>query len=291
MTLARSISSLTSSPSTVSRNGGTETIRLQGTASQSVEFKPGTLFLQGPQVGALSSQSLSARASWILDPILVDIQTGLPAGSRSASVMSDEPNGGNPSTLATFAVVATPTVTSVTSAPVNAILGTDETVTFTLNFSQTLTMAGGIPTLLLNDGGTATDTTGSDTSALTLYCIESTGQNTADLTITGSRLNGAAIQHGAGTSAYPTGAAVNPVGFLQIDTATPTPPSTPDLLTAMDSGLSHTDNITNIASPTFSGTGENGATVALFDGSVAIGTATVTGGTWSVIPTTALTEG
>ena len=40
-------------------------------------------------------------------------------------------------------------------------------MTLTLNLSEAVTVAGGTPTLTLNDGGTATYTGGSGTSALT----------------------------------------------------------------------------------------------------------------------------
>ena len=76
-----------------------------------------------------------------------------------------------------------------------------------------------------------------------------------------------------------------------VDTVAPSAPSTPDLLAASDSGVSNTDNITNVVRPTFSGTGENGATVTLRDGITLIGTGMVTGGAWSITAITALTKG
>ena len=44
-----------------------------------------------------------------------------------------------------------------------------------------MTVAGGTPTLTLNDGGTATYTGGSGTSALTFSYTVGAGQNTPDL--------------------------------------------------------------------------------------------------------------
>ena len=101
--------------------------------------------------------------------------------------------------------------------------------------------------------------------------------------------------HSIGAKA--TDGAGNVSGFsnlinVTIDTAAPLAPSTPDLQAASDTGTSSTDNITNVAKPVFTGTGENGATVTLLDGGVAIGTGTVNGsGTWQITATTALTEG
>ncbi len=67
--------------------------------------------------------------------------------------------------------------------------------------------------------------------------------------------------------------------------------SAPTLAPASDSGIQG-DNITNVGLPTITGSGVNGATVTLLDGTTPIGTGTVAAdGTWSVTATTALTEG
>src|SRR5690606_26604856 len=77
-----------------------------------------------------------------------------------------------------------------------------------------------------------------------------------------------------------------------LDTQVPSAPSTPELATASDSGVSNTDGITNDNTPTFSGTAEAGSTVTLYDtdGTTVLGTGTATGGSWS-ITTNALGEG
>ncbi|QPH37832.1 Ig-like domain-containing protein [Pedobacter endophyticus] len=68
-------------------------------------------------------------------------------------------------------------------------------------------------------------------------------------------------------------------------------PSTPILAAASDSGNSNTDKITNVTLPTFSGTAEAASTVKLYEGATLLGTATATGGSWSITLTTALTAG
>ena len=65
----------------------------------------------------------------------------------------------------------------------------------------TVNTTGGIPTLTLNDGGTATYAGGSGTSALTFSYTVAAGQNTAALAATAVNLNGAAITDGAGNAA------------------------------------------------------------------------------------------
>ena len=61
-------------------------------------------------------------------------------------------------------------------------------MTLTLNLSEAVTVAGGTPTLTLNDGGTATYTGGSGTNALTFSYTVAAGQNTADLAVTAVNL-------------------------------------------------------------------------------------------------------
>ena len=57
-----------------------------------------------------------------------------------------------------------------------------------------MTVAGGTPTLSLNDGGTASYTGGSGSTALTFSCTVAAGQNTADLAVTAFNLNGATVR-------------------------------------------------------------------------------------------------
>ena len=95
-------------------------------------------------------------------------------------------------------------------------------MTLTLNLSEAVTVAGGTPTLTLNDGGTATYSGGSGTNALTFSYTVGAGQNTPDLTVTAVNLNSASVTDGAGNAANLTGAVTNPAGTLQIDTTAPT---------------------------------------------------------------------
>ena len=71
-------------------------------------------------------------------------------------------------------------------------------------------------------------------------------------------------------------------------------PSAPDMTPATDTGASQSDNITNIASPTFTGVRglPNANTFKLYVDDVANGTATVAGnGTYALTPATPLAEG
>src|SRR6185295_13964916 len=111
-------------------------------------------------------------------------------------------------------------------------------VTLTLNMSEVVTVSGGVPTLLLNNGGTATYSGGSGSAALTFSYMVNPGDDTSDLTVTGASLNGATVSDGAGNSADLSGATINPAGILQIDTVARTVPS----VAASGSGIDGSGN-------------------------------------------------
>ena len=94
-------------------------------------------------------------------------------------------------------------------------LDAGKVVTLTVNLSEVVTVAGGTPTLTLNDGGTASYTSGSGTNALVFSYTVGAGQNTADLTVTAFNANNATITDGAGNAATMTGAVTKPAGTLQ----------------------------------------------------------------------------
>ena len=84
-----------------------------------------------------------------------------------------------------------------------------------------MTVAGGTPTLTLNDGGTATYSGGSGTNALTFSYTVAAGQNTSALAATAINLNSATITDGAGNAANLSLTGLTQSG-PQIDTTTPT---------------------------------------------------------------------
>ena len=120
-----------------------------------------------------------------------------------------------------------PTVTSVTTSGPgidgsgNGDLNAGHVVTLTVNLSEAVTVAGGTPTLSLNNGGTASYTGGTGTALSFSYTVGA-GQDTGDLAVTSFNLNGATLQDAASNSANLSGAVTNPAGTLQIDTTAPT---------------------------------------------------------------------
>ena len=138
-------------------------------------------------------------------------------------------------------------------------------------------------------------------ATVTLYDSDGTtvlGANVADgsgnWTITGSALSqGVHTLKAKETDLAGNVSAASPALSVTIDTAAAAP-SAPDLTAASDSGVSNTDNITNVTTPTFAGSGaEAGATVTLYDtnGTTVLGTAVANGsGNWT-ITSSALSQG
>ena len=167
-----------------------------------------------------------------------------------------------------------PTVASVTASGSGIINGSGDlnaghVVTLTLTMSEAVTVAGGTPTLTLNDGGTATYTGETAGNALAFSYTVMTGQNTPDLTASGLNLNGATIIDTAGNNANFT-TLPTPLGTLQIDTTPPAPP------------VISTDTVNPNKSVTLTGTAEANSTITVYDWQGALGqTHANTGGAWS----------
>ncbi len=132
-----------------------------------------------------------------------------------------------------------------------------------------MTVAGGTPTLTLNDGGTATYSGGSGTTALTFSYTVGAGQNTSALTATTVNLNSASVTDGAGNAANLSLSGLSQNG-PQIDTTAPAAP------------LIANDTINGNSSVTLSGTAAANNSIAVFDGSTELGAAAANGsGVWS----------
>ena len=82
--------------------------------------------------------------------------------------------------------------------------------------------------------------------------------------------------------------AASQVLAITIDTTAPAAPPAPALAAASDSGASNSDRLTNITTPTITGTAEAGSLVTLYDtdGTTVLGTTVATGGVWSITSST-----
>ena len=110
-------------------------------------------------------------------------------------------------------------VTGVTASPSDAIIGAGAAITLILALSEPVLVdeSGGAPTLALNNGGVATYASGSGTSSLVFDYTVGAGQNVADLAVTAASLNSGTVSDQAGNPADLSGAAVNPIGTIDIE--------------------------------------------------------------------------
>ena len=114
-----------------------------------------------------------------------------------------------------------PVVGSVAATPWSDNPNLAGTIILTLNMSEAVTVAGGIPTLTLDDGGTAYYTGGSGTNALTFGYAVAAGQKARDPEVTAVNLNSARVTDGAGNTANLAGAITNLVTNYDVSNAAP----------------------------------------------------------------------
>ena len=93
-----------------------------------------------------------------------------------------------------------PYISQVRALPSSGDEGVGKTITLTVSFSHRV-FVNGTPTLSLNDGGTATYSGGSGTSALTFsYTVGATNSSVAALAVTGANLKAGAPAGGTGVT-------------------------------------------------------------------------------------------
>src|SRR5260221_453617 len=100
----------------------------------------------------------------------------------------------------------------------NGYLNAGHVVTLTVAMSEVVTVAGGIPTLSLNNGGTASYTGGSGSNALTFIFFLMIRRPPRSTLFPYTTLFRSTVSDPAGNNANVTGAVSNPTGLLQIDT-------------------------------------------------------------------------
>ena len=135
-------------------------------------------------------------------PTLGITQVNLPNGATVKDAAGNAANlAGAVTTFPGLSIDPPPLVVSVSESPSTGNLHAGNTVTLTLGLNDVVTVAGGVPTLTLNDGGTATYIGGSGTNALMFSYTVAGGQNTVGLAASAVNLNGATIVDGAGNAA------------------------------------------------------------------------------------------
>ncbi len=209
------------------------------------------------------------------------------AGADSTILVADL--SGNSVTVSNVPNLA---VSSV-SVPANGTYAIGQNLDYTVNFSTPMNVVttNGTPYLTLTLGSSTVHAayfSGTGGTALVFrYTIVSGDSDSDGVSLNNNiTLNGGVIKDadgnpaGNGTQVQFTGSTAT--GVL-VDGIAPAAPSAPDLIAASDSGLSNTDNITKVTTPTFTGTAEANSTVTLYNSSIPLGTTTVNeSGLWSI---------
>ncbi|ALG73044.1 hypothetical protein VY88_14300 [Azospirillum thiophilum] len=239
---------------------------LSGTA----EANSTIVLYDGPTAfGTVQADSLG---NWSL------LSPSLSAGSHSLTAQATD-LAGNSST-STALVVTIDTAAAMPSLDLSAASDTGVTGDRLTNDSTPditgTTEAGGFVSLY--EGSTLRGTTTADGTGLWTITSGQMGNGTHTLTARG--------MDAAGNTSDLSSAVV-----ITIDTVVPNAPTGVTLAPSSDSGASNTDRLTNIATPTLSGSAEANSTVTLYSGATAVGTATAGGnGGWTVT-TASLADG
>jgi hypothetical protein len=214
------------------------------------------------------------------------MSTALSEGGHTISATATDAAGNVGPSSSGLAVDIDTTASTLSISSDVSQLKIGETATITFTFSEdpgsTFTWDGSTGDIAVS-GGTLGAISGSGlVRTATFTPTAATDNGTASITVASATYTDAAGNDG--------GAGTTP--SLHFDTLAPNAPSTPDLSAGSDSGMSSTDNLTSVTTPTFIGTAESGSTVTLYDtdGATVLGSAVASGGNWS-ITSTALSEG
>ena len=249
--------------SSADKNTSITTPTLTGTATAGSIV---TLYDGGTQIGSLTT----ATATYSFTPTLAN-------GSHVITTKATDP-AGNLGPVSTSITVIIDTIAPVAMAAPTLSAASDTGKSSTDKITKTIQpiITGTNESkaiVVLYEGTTQL---GTITTTSTTYSITSTPLLEGSHTLTAAATD---IAGNLGPTSLGT--------TITIDTSIPAAPSTPALSAASDSGLSNTDSITKVTTPSFTGTAEAGATVGLFDAATATGTAvTATGGAYTATTAT-----
>ena len=231
---------------------GTPTLALNdgGTASYSSGNGTSTLVFtytvaSGQSTPKLDSSSSSALSGTITDTVAHDPNAAVltvPTGASTGALAKN-------SSIAIDAIA--PTVTNIVSTTANGTYGAGAVITIDITFSKAVDVTG-VPTLALNDGGTASYVSGNGTSTLVFTYTVASGQSTPKLdsssssALSGTITDTVAHDPNAAVLTVPTGASTGALAknsSIAIDAIAPT--------------------VTNIVSTTANGTYGAGAVITI----------------------------
>ncbi|NOU52358.1 tandem-95 repeat protein [Pseudoalteromonas sp. JBTF-M23] len=284
---------------TIARNGGANSSDVFSNSGLLGTLTQGNTFTyNSTSVGTVTTNSSgtlvltfnSSATSAMVDGVLQSINYGNSSEDPSSSVTlnytfndgTENSTGTNQAVVNITAVNDAPTDIALTATSINqSATGTAATVA---TASTTDIEAGDSHTYSLvsvgaSNGGTCSASSGNGSFQFTASTLQTQGSTSpGDYTI--------CVQTSDGTATFQKSFTIT-----VNDNVAPNAPSTPDLDSGSDTGASSTDNITNDATPTLSGTAESGSTVNLYSdqvggGATSIGSATATGGNWQITTST-----
>lgn len=265
-------------PAAILEDAGQQTVALSGISAGPGETQALNVTASSGNPGLIPNPAVtytSANATGSLSYTPVANANGSAVITVTVTDDGGTANGG----VATFSRTFTVNVTAVNDAPTNVSLSS-------LTLNQSAGVNGVVGTL------SAADVDGGDTFTFSL--VAGTGDtDNASFNISGTSLRANnAGSLAAGTHAVRVqvddghgGTFAKSFAITVIDDVAPATPAVPDLDAASDTGVSSTDNKTTATTLTFTGTAEAGSTVTLYDtdGTTVLGTATATGGNWSIM--------
>lgn len=237
-------------------------------------------YLAGSGTNVLTFRYTVTAGDQDADGITVASNITLSGGAVRDAAGNDAVTTGIPfgSTTGVLLDAAAPSVSSI------SLMGASTTnassVDYAVLFSKAVTGVDAVDFVLASTGsasGTVTGVSGSGNS-YTVTVGGITGDGTLRLALQSS---GTGITDDSGNA---IAAGFTSFEACIIDNVAPAAPSVPDLSAGSDSGLSSSDNVTHITTPTFAGTAEANSTVTLYDTDGAVlGTTTADGaGLWSI---------
>ena len=193
-TVAPTISSIAESPSSGVLNAGktvTYTVNLSENVTVNTAGGTPTLALNDGGTATYVSGSGSNALTFSYTVLAGQNTPDLMVTGVNLNGGTIQDNAGNAANLSLTGIAqgspaidtTAPTVSSVVESPASGDFNAGKTVTLTLTMSENVTVntAGGTPTLALNDGGTATYTSGSGSALTFSYTVGASDSNVASL--------------------------------------------------------------------------------------------------------------
>jgi len=237
-----------------------------------------TLFVDGSSTGLTAS---CASTSFI-----ITATTAMTDGSHSITTTAIDiaGNTGGQSSPVLAITIDTNQPSALTIAP-DMTAASDSGASNTDNITNVVLPSftgsctdGEIISLIINSNSVGA----SSTCASSVYTL-----STPDSLINGNHDIGVTTTDTAGNESLES-----PTLSITVDTGGPNVPATPDLIAASDSGLSSTDNITNVTSPTITGTCSDGDTMRLYlNGSSSTSTVLCAANSYNLTPPISLSDG